>query len=741
MAKEEFRVYNSMTQQKEVFTTKEPGKVGMYVCGITAYDFSHIGHARAAVNFDVLYRYLKHLGYEVTYVRNFTDVDDKGPQELGSMGKGTFETIDLFIFLVISVHTIIAKVLEERLKRLLTSMVLESQIIRRANESGENPFALSDRFCQEYLSDMADLQCLSPTHQPRVSDHLEQIKDMITQCVGIHTDITPSGKWSVFDKMHLKDEFWSYPIQSHLNVIQSYGGRIEKKLCGFPSAEIVFKDPKQGNFALDMVILNDLKLQIIKNGYGYAVDGDVFFSVDKFPNYGQLSGQKLENHRAGERVAVDSRKNNPADFALWKAAKPGEPSWESPWGPGRPGWHIECSAMSAHYLTFKFDIHGGGIDLIFPHHENEVAQSCAACQESKISYWMHNGHVTNNNEKMSKSLGNFFTIRQITERYHPLVLRHFLISAHYRSPLNYTVSQLDSASDTVYYIYQVWDLFSHSMANHLTLYISFLNETCDYARLRRCFITTSRENLSDGLGKTGKKDPVSSAAEECIINLRSEFQTRMADDLNTAHILTGAFQEALKFINSTLTSLKKKQPKKQQLSMIQSLVNVKKELREVLDVLDCSPHLLTLKFISYFASLIFALLLLVVLTLQNTLVLQQLKDKALKRAGMVEDDILHLIEERTQARKDKNFGKSDNIRAKLSSLGIALMDVGRETIWRPCVPVEPAVLVPPANRRRLKQSKSQWSSKLLSHQQVNSKQLTMLRQTRQKRRQPCLPSD
>ncbi|KAA0066130.1 hypothetical protein IC582_021635 [Cucumis melo] len=521
MAKEEFRVYNSMTQQKEVFTTKEPGKVGMYVCGITAYDFSHIGHARAAVNFDVLYRYLKHLGYEVTYVRNFTDVDDK--------------------------------------------------IIRRANESGENPFALSDRFCQEYLSDMADLQCLSPTHQPRVSDHLEQIKDMITQ--------------------------------------------------------------------------------IIKNGYGYAVDGDVFFSVDKFPNYGQLSGQKLENHRAGERVAVDSRKRNPADFALWKAAKPGEPSWESPWGPGRPGWHIECSAMSAHYLTFKFDIHGGGIDLIFPHHENEVAQSCAACQESKISYWMHNGHVTNNNEKMSKSLGNFFTIRQITERYHPLVLRHFLISAHYRSPLNYTVSQLDSASDTVYYIYQTLQDCEDALSQH------------------------QGENLSDGLGKTGKKDPVSSAAEECIINLRSEFQTRMADDLNTAHILTGAFQEALKFINSTLTSLKKKQPKKQQLSMIQSLVNVKKELREVLDVLGLLS------------------------TSTYSEVLQQLKDKALKRAGMVEDDILHLIEERTQARKNKDFGKSDNIRAELSSLGIALMDVGKETIWRPCVPVEPAVLVPPCEQK------------------------------------------
>ncbi|CAK9327791.1 unnamed protein product [Citrullus colocynthis] len=518
MGKEEFMVYNSMTQQKEVFTPKESGKVGMYVCGITAYDFSHIGHARAAVNFDVLYRYLKHLGYEVTYVRNFTDVDDK--------------------------------------------------IIRRANESGENPFALSDRFCQEYLFDMADLQCLSPTHQPRVSDHLEQIKDMITQ--------------------------------------------------------------------------------IIKNEYGYVVDGDVFFSVDKFPTYGRLSGQKLENHRAGERVAVDSRKRNPSDFALWKAAKPGEPSWESPWGPGRPGWHIECSAMSAHYLTFKFDIHGGGIDLIFPHHENEVAQSCAACQESKISYWMHNGHVTNNNEKMSKSLGNFFTIRQITERYHPLVLRHFLISAHYRSPLNYTVSQLDSASDTVYYIYQTLQDCEDALSQHQV------------------------ENLTDGLGKTAKKDPVSSAAEECISNLRSEFQTRMADDLNTAHILTGAFQEALKFINSTLTSLKKKQPKKQQLSMIQSLVNVKKELREVLDVLGLLSS-------STYSE-----------------VLQQLKDKALKRAGMVEDDILRLIEERTQARKNKDFVRSDNIRAMLSSLGIALMDVGKETIWRPCVPVELAAPPPPS---------------------------------------------
>ncbi|KAG2709374.1 hypothetical protein I3760_05G235600 [Carya illinoinensis] len=404
---------------------------------------------------------------------------------------------------------------------------------------------------------MADLQCLLPTHQPRVSDHMEQIKDMISQ--------------------------------------------------------------------------------IINNDCAYLIDGDVFFSVDKSPNYGQLSGQKLEDHRAGERVAVDSRKRNPADFALWKAAKPGELSWDSPWGPGRPGWHIECSAMSAHYLSFQFDIHGGGIDLIFPHHENEIAQTCAACQESRVCYWMHNGHVTNNNEKMSKSLGNFFTIRQITQRYHPLALRHFLISAHYRSPLNYTVSQLDSASDAVYYIYQ-------------TL------QDCEDA-----LSPFQGGRLKEVPEQKGKTVRITSAARECISNLRSEFQTKMSDDLNTAQILTVAFQEALKFINTSLNMLKKKQ---QQLSMIESLIAVDKEVKEVLNILGLLPSSTYLE------------------------VLEQLKDKALKRAGMVENDVLHLIEERTLARKNKDFSKSDQIRADLTVKGIALMDVGDGTIWRPCVPVE-----------------------------------------------------
>ncbi|XP_014514261.1 cysteine--tRNA ligase 2, cytoplasmic [Vigna radiata var. radiata] len=512
MAEEElggFRIYNSMTQQKEIFKTKTPGKVSMYVCGVTAYDFSHLGHARAAVSFDILYRYLKHLGYEVTYVRNFTDVDDK--------------------------------------------------IIKRANETGEDPFMLSNRFCDEYNIDMSDLQCETPSKEPRVSQHLEEIKDMITQ--------------------------------------------------------------------------------IINNGYAYEVEGDVFYAVDKCPNYGMLSGQKLEHNRAGERVAVDSRKRHPADFALWKAAKPGEPSWNSPWGPGRPGWHIECSAMSACYLTHKFDIHGGGIDLIFPHHENEIAQSWAADNESHVGYWMHNGHVTNNNEKMSKSLGNFFTIRQITERYHPLALRHFLISAHYRSPLNYSISQLENSSDAIYYIFQT---------------------------LQDCKDALS-PFLQEGPEKNEKVPQINEAAKECIKKLSVEFQTKMSDDLQTPVILTGAIQEALKFVNSSLKMLKKKMQKRAQLQLIQSLQEVEKEVAKVLDVLG----LLSSK--SYVE------------------VLQQLKEKALKRAGLAEGELLHLIEERTQARVNKDFLRSDKIRTDLTAKGIALMDVGNEIIWRPCIPSEPVV--------------------------------------------------
>ncbi|XP_042034348.1 cysteine--tRNA ligase 2, cytoplasmic-like [Salvia splendens] len=504
--KPELQLYNTTTKEKELFKPIVDGKVGMYICGVTSYDLSHIGHARAYVAFDVLYRYLKYVGYDVTYVRNFTDVDDK--------------------------------------------------IIRRANEVGEDPIALSGRFCQEFLNDMADLQCLLPTDQPRVTDHMEQIKDMIAK--------------------------------------------------------------------------------IISNGCAYPVDGDVYFSVDSFPNYGRLSGRKLEDNRAGERVAVDTRKKNPADFALWKAAKPGEPQWDSPWGPGRPGWHIECSAMSAHYLTHTFDIHGGGMDLIFPHHENEIAQSCAACSESKVNYWIHNGFVTANDEKMSKSVGNFFTIREVTKLYHPLALRHFLLGTHYRSPVNYSISQIEIASEAVFYLYQ-------------TL------KDCEDA------LSPFREDA----GLNNPKVRISPAAQECTSKLHNDFETKLADDLHTPTILNSSLQEAFKFINTSVNSFKKKQQKQQQLSIVKSLIDLEIEIKQVLSTLGLLSS-------STYAE-----------------VLEQLKDKALKRAELTEEDILQSIEERTLARKNKEFSRSDQIRSDLAAKGIALMDVGNGTVWRPCVPAQP----------------------------------------------------
>ncbi|KAF8390111.1 hypothetical protein HHK36_024633 [Tetracentron sinense] len=377
--------------------------------------------------------------------------------------------------------------------------------------------------------------------------------------------------------------------------------------------------------------------QIIQNDCAYTVEGDVYFSVDKFPKYGQLSGRKLEDNRAGERVAIDSRKQNPADFALWKAAKDGEPSWDSPWGPGRPGWHIECSAMSAHYLSSTFDIHGGGMDLVFPHHENEYAQSCAACSESNVSYWIHNGFVTENNEKMSKSLGNFFTIREITKMYHPLALRHFLLSTHYRSPVNYSISQLEIASEAVFYIYQTL----HDCEDALSPY---------------------REgNIKEGTESNAKMARITSAAQDCINKLCNDFQTKMSDDLHTPHILNASLQEALRFINSSLNMLKKKQ---QQLSLIQSLVALEKEIKDILNILGLMSS-------STYCE-----------------VLKQLKEKALKRAGLTEDDVLRLIEDRFLARKNKDFQRGDQIRDDLAAKGIALMDVGKETIWRPRVPCE-----------------------------------------------------
>jgi len=310
------KIFNSLTGDKETFVPIEEGKVRMYVCGMTVYDYCHLGHARVMVVFDVVTRYLRHLGYEVTYVRNITDIDDK--------------------------------------------------IIRRANENGEPIQQLTSRFISIMHEDAAALGVLEPDLEPRATSSMDDIIDMIRS--------------------------------------------------------------------------------LLEKGYAYAGDnGDVYYDVSRFTNYGRLSGKRLEDLRAGERVAVDESKQDPLDFVLWKTAKPGEPSWSSPWGEGRPGWHIECSAMSTRCLGAHFDIHGGGMDLKFPHHENEIAQSEAASGEPFVNYWMHNGFVNVDEEKMSKSLGNFFTVREILRNYRHEEVRFFILSSHYRSPLNYSQENLDNA--------------------------------------------------------------------------------------------------------------------------------------------------------------------------------------------------------------------------------------------------------------------------------------------------------
>ncbi|XP_078173963.1 cysteinyl-tRNA synthetase, class Ia family protein [Carex rostrata] len=492
----ELYLYNTMTKSKELFQPRDPTSkaVGMYVCGVTPYDFSHIGHARAYVTFDVLFRYLQYRGYNVSYVRNFTDIDDK--------------------------------------------------IIARAKELSEDPLDLSARFSHEFHFDMSALQCLPPTYEPRVSDHITQIIDMISK--------------------------------------------------------------------------------IIENDCAYVVDGDVYYSVNKFPAYGQLSGRSLEDNRAGERVAVDQRKRNPADFALWKAAKEGEPSWESPWGQGRPGWHIECSAMSYAYLGHIVDIHGGGQDLIFPHHENEIAQSCAACRESCVRFWVHNGFVNVDKEKMSKSLKNFTTIRRVMELYHALALRFFLLGTHYRTTISYSNEQLDTASDRLFYIYQT------------------LHECED-------LLSAEKKSITDEF-----PPPKTS---ECLIKLNKELNYCMSDDLHTAMVLA-ALSDPLKLMNDLLHTRKGKREERR----LESLCALEKQLRVVLGLLGLMPA-------SY------------------SEVLQELREKALVRAGLTEAQVLGKIEERTSARKQKQYERSDEIRKELEVLGIALMDNPNGTTWRPAIPL------------------------------------------------------
>jgi cysteinyl-tRNA synthetase len=489
------RVYNTLSGGKEEFEPLTPGKVRMYVCGVTVYDYSHIGHARANVVFDVIYRYLRYLGYEVTYVRNYTDIDDK--------------------------------------------------IINRANKEGIPFSAVSERFIEEFDRDMAELGLERPTFQPKATDHVPEI----------------------------------------IALVQA----------------------------------------LVDKGAAYAAGGDVYFCVEKFAPYLKLSKRNLEEMQAGARIEVDERKRHPMDFALWKEAKPGEPFWESPWGRGRPGWHIECSAMSMKFLGETFDIHGGGKDLIFPHHENEIAQSEAATGRPFVKYWLHNGFVNINAEKMSKSLGNFFTIREVLGKYDSEALRFFLLSAHYRSPLDFSDQNLAEAEVGIERIYSALAGIDEALATG-----------------GEEFVASGNPDLLAGAEREFRDKSGSLAAR---------FAEAMDDDFNTALALGNVF-DLVRCVNRFLAEGGGRSAAGRTL-----LVASRDGLREIGRVLG-------------------------VFMSEPAAYLAGLKTRKLGGLEITPAEIEGFIAERAAARKARDFKKSDEIRDYLLSRNIQLLDGPQGTTWK-----------------------------------------------------------
>jgi len=476
------RVYNTMTGRKEDFEPINPGKVGMYVCGVTVYDYCHIGHARANVVFDIIYRYLQFIGFDVNYVRNYTDVDDK--------------------------------------------------IINRANERGISSDDLASEFIQAFDEDMQRLGLAEPTIQPKATHHIDHIINLVKR--------------------------------------------------------------------------------LIDRGMAYASQGDVYFSVENFPSYLKLSKRNMEDMRSGARISPGEQKRNPMDFALWKAAKPGEPSWDSPWGPGRPGWHIECSAMSMEYLGESFDIHGGGKDLVFPHHENEIAQSEGATGKPFVKYWLHNGFVNVNQEKMSKSLGNFFTIRDILKSYDPEVLRFFILTAHYRSPIDFSDQNLQDA------------------------------------RLGLSRFYEGLQAAEEVLAACPPSDATSVAGNA----LENAFREAMDDDFNTAAAIGHLF-DAVRTINRLIAEkgFRKNRDK------IAEVTALRETLLKIGGVLGL--------FISEPAAW-----------------LKQMNLAMLADTGYTEADIEDFIQQRQEARKNKDFARADEIRDELAAKGIQFLDGPQGTTWK-----------------------------------------------------------
>ncbi|CAG37657.1 cysteine--tRNA ligase [Desulfotalea psychrophila] len=482
----DIRVYNTLSGKKEPLQPIEPNHVKLYVCGITSYDYCHIGHARSALAFDMIVRYLRYLDYKVTFVRNFTDIDDK--------------------------------------------------IIARANETGVTAQALAERFIDEFHTDMDNLGTLRPDIEPKATEHIQEMIDIIQELVD--------------------------------------------KDMAYPSA------------------------------------GDVYYVVNSFPEYGKLSGRNIEDMQAGARISINEQKRNPMDFALWKASKPGEPSWESPWGPGRPGWHIECSAMSRKYLGENFDIHGGGKDLIFPHHENEIAQSEGANGKPFANTWIHHGFVTIKDEKMSKSLGNFLTIKDILDHYHPEILRAFIFSTQYRNPLDFSEIAMQDAETAL-------------------------------VRLYEC--------LHD-IQQLAKGDPtlpaLISAKDAAKLNsIETRFQEAMNNDFNTALAL-GVLYDAIKIINRAQRALTDT-PSALDVKMLKGSMTLIQKLAGIVGLLQEDANLF----------------------------LQQRKEKMLSGIDITEAEIESYIQQRLDARANKDWARSDEIRDILLEKGITLKDGADGTGW------------------------------------------------------------
>jgi len=491
------QLYNTLSRRKETFKPLSPGKVGLYACGVTVYDDCHLGHARSCVAFEVLVRYLKHRGLEVTWVRNFTDIDDK--------------------------------------------------ILRRAQESGVPWKEVAERYIAAFQEDMTALGVPPAQIEPKATEHIPQILDLIRR---------------------LEDLGFAY-------------GR--------------------------------------KGGGG----GDVFFRVRRFPGYGKLSGQKVEDMEAGARIEVDPNKEDPLDFVLWKASKPGEPAWDSPWGPGRPGWHIECSAMSMEYLGETFDLHGGGQDLVFPHHENELAQSEAATGKPFARFWLHHGLLTINAEKMSKSLGNFFTVKEVLSRFPAEVVRFFLINCHYRSPLDFSDAALAEAETALLRLYTCLARIQDVLRPHPDLKPQHP-------------IDTYPDNLTlEEFHRFG--------------SLRARFEAAMDDDLSTAQAL-GYLFETVRLLNRLLEA---PSTDPGYLTILREMADELVDLGRVLNLLQADPQTMV-------ASL-----------------RQKVADLAISP-----EEIQRLIDERSQARLQKNWGRADAIRKQLTDLDILLEDTPQGTIWK-----------------------------------------------------------